>query len=97
MNGANLLIINSLQGGGGHRLGRIFSCFHDVYWYAHDNNGWKPWEFALNKEIGDIADAQTKDLSRMYYIPAKYKKAFNFIFSHNGAIIDPDALMEKQK
>ena len=27
----------------------------------------KHFWFALNKEIGDIADAQTKDLSRMYY------------------------------
>ena len=28
----------------------------------------KHFWFALNKEIGDIADAQTKDLSRMYYV-----------------------------
>ena len=42
----------------------------------------KHFWYALNKEIGDIADAQTKDLSRMYYVPAKYKNSFNFIFSH---------------
>ena len=43
----------------------------------------KHFWFALNKEIGDVADAQTKDLSRMYYVPAKYKDAFNFIFSQD--------------
>ena len=44
----------------------------------------KHFWYALNKEIGDIADAQTKDLSRMYYIPSKYKNSFNFIFSHEN-------------
>ncbi len=61
MNGAHLLIINSLQGGGGHRLGRIFCCYDNVYWYAHDNNGWNPWEFALNNNI-----KETK-FARMHY------------------------------
>ena len=55
----------------------------------------KHFWFALNKEIGDIADAQTKDLSRMYYIPAKYKDSFSFIFSHDGNIMDPNEIMEK--
>lgn len=55
----------------------------------------KHFWFALNKEIGDIADAQTKDLSRMYYIPAKYKDSFNFIFSHDGETMDPMSLMAK--
>ena len=54
----------------------------------------KHFWFAINKEIGGIADAQTKDLSRMYYIPAKYKKAFNFIFSHDGDIMNVDNLLE---
>ena len=49
---------------------------------------------ALNKEIGDIADAQTKDLSRMYYVPSKYGNAYNFIFSHDGEVMDPTKLME---
>jgi len=57
----------------------------------------KHFWFALNKEIGDIADAQTKDLSRMYYIPAKYKDSFNFIFTHDGDIMDPNELMSKHK
>lgn len=52
---------------------------------------------ALNKEIGDIADAQTKDLSRMYYVPSKYKDAYNFIFTHEGELMDPKVLMEKHR
>jgi len=55
----------------------------------------KHFWFALNKEIGDIADAQTKDLSRMYYIPAKYENSFNFIFSHDGEVMNPMSLMAK--
>ena len=55
----------------------------------------KHFWFALNKEIGDVADAQTKDLSRMYYVPAKYKDAFNFIFSQDGKVMDPNYLMDK--
>ena len=55
----------------------------------------KHFWFALNKEIGDVADAQTKDLSRMYYVPAKYQDAFNFIFSQDGQVMDPDYLMDK--
>lgn len=60
-----------------------------------DTDDIKHFWYALNKEIGDIADAQTKDLSRMYYVPAKYKDSFNFIFSHDGDIMDPNDLMEK--
>ena len=51
--------------------------------------------FALNRELGELGDAQTKDLSRMYYIPAKYSGAFNFIFSHDGDPLDPTDLMRK--
>jgi hypothetical protein len=36
---------------------------------------------ALNTELGEIGDAQTKDLSRMYYVPAIYPNAHNFIFA----------------
>ena len=57
----------------------------------------KHFWYALNKEIGDIADAQTKDLSRMYYVPAKYKGSYNFIFSHDGSIMDPAKLMGKHR
>jgi len=48
---------------------------------------------ALNKELGEIGDSQTKDLSRMYYIPADYVDANNFFFSNNGDCLDVDALM----
>ena len=57
----------------------------------------KHFWYALNKEIGDIADAQTKDLSRMYYVPSSYQNAFNFIFSHDGDIMDPNELMQKHR
>ena len=60
-----------------------------------DTDDIKHFWYALNKEIGDIADAQTKDLSRMYYVPAKYKNSFNFIFSHQGETMNPHDLMEK--
>ena len=57
----------------------------------------KHFWFALNKEIGGIADAQTKDLSRMYYIPSKYEDSFNFIFTHDGDTMDPNDLMVRHK
>lgn len=50
---------------------------------------------AIQKALGNIGDEQTKDLSRMYYIPASYDGAYNFIFSLDGDIIDPTALMSK--
>ena len=50
---------------------------------------------ALNKEIGEIGDIQTKDLSRMFYIPSPYDNANNFIFSHEGTILDPTLLTAK--
>jgi hypothetical protein len=52
--------------------------------------------FSLNTELESLGDKQTKDLSRMYYIPAEYDGAYNFIFSnHLGDPIDPDELMFK--
>ena len=54
--------------------------------------------YALNRELGDIGDPQTKDLSRMYYIPASYSGAYNFIFSyHGGSPIAPTDLMAKHQ
>jgi hypothetical protein len=56
----------------------------------------KHFWFALNSEINSLGDKQTKDLSRMYYVPAAYNKANNFIFSNDDGIdIDPSALMAK--
>ena len=50
--------------------------------------------YALNTELQAIGDAQTKDLSRMYYIPGSYSGAFNFIFTNtSGSYINPQELM----
>lgn len=51
--------------------------------------------YALNKEFGGVSDEQTKDLSRMYYVPARYPNAHNFIFTVKGRILDPHELMAK--
>lgn len=53
------------------------------------------FNFALQKAIGSIGDEQTKDLARMYYIPALYDGANNFIFSRAGDFVDPTALMKE--
>ena len=56
----------------------------------------KHFWYALNKELGDVGDAQTKDLSRMYYIPGKYEGAYNFIFNNfSGEVMDPYDIMAK--
>ena len=51
--------------------------------------------FALNQEFNSLGDPQTKDLSRMYYVPAQYPNAYNFIFTHEAPILDPEELMSK--
>jgi hypothetical protein len=51
--------------------------------------------YALNTEFNSVGDHQCKDLSRMYYVPAKYKGAFNFIFTNKGDIINPQEMMQK--
>ena len=54
----------------------------------------KHFWFALNKELGDIGDPQTKDLSRMYYVPGKYEGAYNFIFNNfSGEDMNPYEIM----
>ena len=55
----------------------------------------KHFWYALNKEIGELGDEQTKDLSRMYYIPADYAGSNNFIFHNSGSPIDVSCLMAK--
>lgn len=42
----------------------------------------KHFWFALSQEFNSLSDPQTKDLSRMYYVPAKYPGAYNFIVSN---------------
>jgi len=51
--------------------------------------------YALNKEFKSLADPQTKDLSRMYYVPAQYPNAYNFIFSNKGPALNPYELMSR--
>jgi hypothetical protein len=54
----------------------------------------KHFWYALNEKLGNIGDAQTKDLSRMFYIPADYAGANNFIFSNKtGKILSPKDLI----
>jgi hypothetical protein len=55
----------------------------------------KQFWYALNSEFDGLADKQTKDLSRMYYVPAQYPGAHNFIFTNTGSFIDPSTLMTK--
>ena len=57
----------------------------------------KHFWYALNKELGEVGDIQTKDLSRMYYLPAKYKDKYNFIFTHTGSYMDPNVIMSKHE
>src|SRR5210317_284905 len=47
---------------------------------AVENERIKKFWYALNTELGEIGDPQTKDLARMYYVPARYPNAFHFIF-----------------
>ena len=60
------------------------------------NEDIKAFWHALQTELGELGDKQTKDLSRMYYIPATYDNADNFIFHNDhGSFIDPSELMFK--
>lgn len=43
-NYSKLLFISCNHGAGGHRLGRIISCFNSVYWYSHESNGKTPFD-----------------------------------------------------
>ena len=61
---------------------------------VHRDNISKFW-YALNTELDSIGDKQTKDLSRMYYVPANYDGAHNFIFCNAGNPIDIDYLVVK--
>jgi hypothetical protein len=53
----------------------------------------RPFWFALNTFLDELGDPQTKDSSRMYYIPAKYDNAFNFFECNYGDdVLDVDYL-----
>jgi len=53
--------------------------------------------YALSKEFNSIGDEQAKDFSRMYYVPAQYPNADNFIFTVKGEIMNPAELMSKHE
>ena len=55
----------------------------------------KHFWYALNKELGEVGDGQTKDLARMYYVPAIYPNANNFIFTNKGEYLDPFEYISK--
>lgn len=57
----------------------------------------KHFWFALNSELEGLGDKQTKDLSRMYYIPADYANSNNFYFTNSGRHINVDELLAKWK
>ena len=49
--------------------------------------------YALNTHFGQVGDAQTRDCSRMFYIPGQYPGANNFFFTHTGNELDVDNLL----
>lgn len=53
--------------------------------------------YALNTEFDEIGDRQTKDLSRMFYVPANYTGSYNFFFCNVGCSIDVDYLITKHE
>jgi hypothetical protein len=54
--------------------------------------------YAVNTEFSNVGDPQTKDLSRMYYVPAQYPNAYNFIFTNKGKnILSPTEIMDKHE
>lgn len=55
----------------------------------------KSFWYALNKSIGDLGDKQTKDSSRMYYIPARYVGAHNFFHVNAGIPLGVDDLLRE--
>jgi hypothetical protein len=71
-----------------------FRLVFDLMEVVHKDIIPKFW-YALNTELDSIGDRQTKDLSRMYYVPAEYDGAHNFIFRNAGRPIDVDYLVVK--
>lgn len=55
----------------------------------------KHFWFALNLEYLGVGDKQTKDLSRMFYIPGIYKGAYNFFAEKAGKPLRVDDLLSK--
>lgn len=49
-----------------------------------ENSRIKSFWHALNTELGELGDPQTKDLARMYYVPAQYPNAYSFFMVNSG-------------
>ena len=49
--------------------------------------------YALNKELDDLGDPQTKDSSRMYYIPGDYEGSHSFFHTTIGTPLVVDRLL----
>lgn len=60
-----------------------------------ENERIKPFWYALNTELGEIGDPQTKDLARMYYVPAIYPNASSFFFTNSGESLNVSELIAK--
>jgi len=71
-----------------------FRLVFDLMEVVHKDIIPKFW-YALNTELDSIGDRQTKDLSRMYFVPAEFDGAHNFIFRNSGRPIDVDYLVVK--
>jgi hypothetical protein len=55
----------------------------------------KHFWYALNSELNDIGDKQTKDLARMYYVPAAYAGANNFFYVNSGEAMDINYILAR--
>lgn len=60
-----------------------------------DNERIKAFWYALNTELGEMGDPQTKDLARMYYVPAQYPGAYSFFFNNEGTPLNTSELIAK--
>jgi hypothetical protein len=60
-NNTNYLFILANQGAGGHRLGRIISCFNNVYWYSSKHNGEHPWDVFFTEAVSGKNISQYHD------------------------------------
>ena len=58
-----------------------------------ENESIKAFWYALNTELGEMGDPQTKDLARMYYVPAQYPNAETFFFHNDGVALNSSELM----
>lgn len=60
-----------------------------------ENDRIKAFWYALNTELGEMGDPQTKDLARMYYVPAQYPDAESFFFYNEGNSLNTSELIAK--